>query len=253
MKPIDYTGKTAVITGAGSGMGLCASQELAKLGANVVMCDVNVEAVEMAAAEINGGNAAGRAYPCVSDVRKFADAEKAAALALDKTGRIDLLVTFAGGYEPRMCGTCGTPFYEQPIEVLDWGIDVNLKGPIYFSRACMPAMVKAKSGVICCIGSVTGFEGDGNGAMYGTAKSGLFNFVKGLAQAGAPHGVRAFCVTPGPVMTRPGMANMKTLQGRQSQPIELVDFVLYLASENGASITGSNHVMDCGRLSMQPQ
>ena len=46
---------------------------------------------------------------------------------------------------------------------------------------------------------------------------------------------------------------MKTLQGRQSQPIELVDFVLYLASENGASVTGSNHVMDCGRLSMQPQ
>ena len=96
MKPIDYAGKTAVITGAGSGMGLCASQELTKLGANVVMCDVNVEAVEKAAAEINDGNAAGRAYPCVSDVRKFADAEKAAALALDKTGRIDLLVTFAG-------------------------------------------------------------------------------------------------------------------------------------------------------------
>ena len=117
----------------------------------------------------------------------------------------------------------------------------------------MPAMVRAKRGVICCIGSVTGFEGDGYGAMYGTAKSGLFNFVKGLAQAGAPHGVRAFCVTPGPVMTRPGMANMKTLQGRASEPSELVDLVLYLASENGASVTGSNHVMDCGRLAMQPQ
>lgn len=253
MKPIDYAGKTAVITGAGSGMGLCASKELVKLGANVVMCDVNADAVEKAAAEINGGDVAGRAHPCASDVRKFADAERAAALALEKTGRIDLLVTFAGGYEPRMCGTCGMPFYEQPVGVLDWGIDVNLKGPIYFARACMPAMVKAGKGVICCIGSVTGFEGDGNGAMYGTAKSGLFNFVKGLAQAGAPHGIRAFCVTPGPVMTRPGMANMKTLQGRQSQPIELVDFVLYLASENCPSVTGTNHVMDCGRLSMQPQ
>lgn len=252
MKPIDYRGKTAVITGAGSGMGRCASEELVKLGATVVMCDINGEALEKAAAEINAGGP-GKAYPCVADVRRFADAEKAAALAREKTGRIDLLVTFAGGYEPRMCGTCGTPFYEQPVEVLDWGIDVNLKGPIYFARACMPAMVEAHAGVICCIGSVTGFEGDGYGAMYGTAKSGLFNFVKGLAQAGAPHGVRAFCVTPGPVMTRPGMANMRTLQGRQSQPIELVDFILYLASENGTSITGSNHVMDCGRLSMQPQ
>jgi len=81
----------------------------------------------------------------------------------------------------------------------------------------------------------------------------IANNSKGLAQCGAPHGVRAFCVTPGPVMTRHGMANMKTLQGRQSQPVELVDFILYLASENGASITGTNYVMDCGRLSMQPQ
>ena len=252
MKPIDYRGKTAVITGAASGMGRCASEALVRLGATVVLCDVNGEALAKATEEI-GAVGPGRAIACVTDVRVFADAERAAALALVETGRIDLLVTFAGGYEPRMCNTPGVPFYEQPVEVLDWGIDVNLKGPIYFARACMPAMVKAKSGVICCIGSVTGFEGDGFGAMYGTAKSGLFNFVKGLAQAGAPHGVRAFCVTPGPVMTRPGMANMKTLQGRQSQPIELVDFVLYLASENGASITGSNHVMDCGRLSMQPQ
>ena len=252
MKPIDYKDKTAVVTGAASGMGRCAGEELVKLGATVVLCDINGEALEKAAAAINALGP-GRAIACVTDVRAFADAERAAALALKETGRIDLLVTFAGGYEPRMCNTPGVPFYEQPVEVLDWGIDVNLKGPIYFARVCMPAMVKAKSGVICCIGSVTGFEGDGFGAMYGTAKSGLFNFVKGLAQAGAPYGVRAFCVTPGPVMTRPGMANMKTLQGRQSQPIELVDFVLYLASENGTSVTGSNHVMDCGRLSMQPQ
>jgi len=247
-----YEGKTAVITGAASGMGLCASRTLAAQGATVVMCDVNAEALATCAAEINAAGA-GKALACVADVRQFADAEKAAALAVAETGRIDLLVTFAGGYEPRMCGTLGTPFYEQPLEVLDWGIDVNLKGPIYFARACMPAMVKAKRGVICCLGSVTGFEGDGFGAMYGTAKSGLFNFVKGLAQAGAPHGVRAFCVTPGPVMTRPGMANMKTLQGHAAEPQELVDFILFLASDACRCVTGTNHVMDCGRLSMQPQ
>lgn len=253
MKEIDFTGQTAVVTGAASGMGLCASRELVRLGATVVMCDVDAASLDAAAASLGAGGFAGRACPCPCDVRRFADAERAAALALERTGRIDLLAAFAGGYEPRVCGTCGTPFHEQPIEVIDWGLDVNLRGPVYFARACMPAMVRAKRGVICCIGSVTGFEGDGCGAMYGTAKSGLFNFVKGLAQAGAPHGVRAFCVTPGPVMTRPGMANMKTLQGRASEPSELVDLVLYLASENGASVTGSNHVMDCGRLAMQPQ
>ena len=171
-----FKGKTAVITGAASGMGLKTSETLVAAGANVVMCDVNAEALEKAAAEITA-RGLGQAFPCPADVRKFADAEKAARIAMAKTGRLDLLVTFAGGYEPRMCSSF-VPFYEQPVEVLDWGIDVNLKGAIYFARACMPQMVAQKSGVICCLGSVTGFEGDGNGAMYGTAKSGLFNFVK---------------------------------------------------------------------------
>lgn len=247
----EYKGKVAVVTGAASGMGLCLSRKFASAGGIVVMCDVNAETLEAVAMEINE-KGPGRVYSCVSDVRKFSDAEKAAAIAVEKEGRIDLLVTFAGGYEPRMCNSI-KPFYEQPIEVIDWGIDVNLKGAVYFARACMPVMVKAAQGVICCIGSVTGFEGDGNGAMYGTAKSGLFNFVKGIAQAGSPHGVRAFCVTPGPVMTRPGMANMKTLQSHAAEPEELVDFILFLSSSACRCITGSNHVMDCGRLSLQPQ
>jgi len=246
----EYKGRTAVITGAASGMGLCASKELCAAGANVVMCDVNAEALAACAAEINAVGP-GKTFACTTDVRKFVDAEKAAALAVAKTGRIDLLICFAGGYEARMLNSY-KPFYEQPVEVLDWGIDVNLKGPIYFARACMPQMVVQKSGVICCLGSVTGFEGDGVGAMYGTAKSGLFNFVKGLSQAGASHGVRAFCVTPGPVMTRPGMANMKTLQGHAAEPIELVNYILFLASDACRCVTGTNHVMDCGRLSMQP-
>ena len=252
MKPIEFRDKTAVITGAGSGMGLCASRELVRTGAKVVMCDINADALEKAVAEINALGA-GKAYCCVSDVRRFADAEKAAALAMEKTGRIDLVIPFAGGYEPRMCNS-PVPFFEQPIEVLDWGIDVNLKGAIYFARACMPAMVKGgHGGVICCMGSTSGFEGDAKGAMYGTAKSGLFTFVKGLALAGAPHGIRAFCVTPGPVMTRPGMAGMKTLLNTQAETQELVDYILYLCSENGRCVTGSNHVMDCGRLTMKPQ
>ena len=114
----------------------------------------------------------------------------------------------------------------------------------------MPQMVKQGRGVILLTGSVTGFQGDGCGSMYGTAKSGLFNFVKGLAKAGAPHGVRAVCVSPGPVLTRPGMAAMKTLLGRAAEPIEIVDFMLYLCSDKAAFITGTNHVIDGGRLSL---
>lgn len=252
MKEIAFDGKTAVITGAASGMGLLTSRELVRLGATVVMCDVDGAALEKAVDVVaNGGR--GKVLPLVVDVRRYADAERAAALALEKTGRIDLVIPFAGGYEPRMCNS-PVPFYEQPVDVLDWGIDVNLKGAIYFARACMPAMVKGgRGGVICCMGSTSGFEGDAKGAMYGTAKSGLFTFVKGLALAGAPYGIRAFCVTPGPVMTRPGMAGMKTLLNTQAETQELVDYILYLCSENGRCVTGSNHVMDCGRLTMKPQ
>lgn len=241
-----YAGKTAVITGAASGMGLLTAQTLAAAGGNVVLCDFDAAGVAKATEAINAAGA-GKAYAVVADVRNFADAERAAALAMEKTGRIDLLVNYAGGNEAR-CRRSFVPFYEQPIDVIDWGLDVNLKGTVYFSRACMPYMVKAKSGVIVCMGSVTGFEGDGNGAMYGTSKSGLFNFTVGLAKAGAPHGVRAFCVAPGPVLTRPAMAKMQTALGRAIEPREIVDFILYLASDKCPSVTGSTHLVDAGRL-----
>ena len=256
MKSIElhYENKVAVVTGAASGMGLLASRELAAAGAKVVLCDVNEEALGRECAAIASdaaiGAAGGEVAPCRCDVRRWEDAEGAAALALSRFGRIDLLFCFAGGNEAR-CRNSHVPFYEQPREVIDWGIDVNLRGPVYMARACMPQMVRQGSGVICLLGSVTGFEGDGSGSMYGTAKSGLFNFVKGLAMAGAPHGVRAFCVSPGPVLTRPGMAFMgaKTLVGRAADPPEVVDMILYLASEKGVYVTGTNHVIDGGRLS----
>ena len=132
----------------------------------------------------------------------------------------------------------------------DWGLDVNLKGAVYFARALMPQMVAKKGGVICCLGSVTGFEGDGVGTMYGTAKSGLFNFVKGLALAGGPHNVRALCVTPDPVLTRAAMSGMPTALGRAAETRELVDVILFMCSDNASFVTGTNHVIDGGRLCM---
>ena len=242
----EYKGRVAIVTGAASGMGLCLSRKICAAGGVAVMCDIDGGALDRAVSVINSVGV-GHAWPCVADVRKFADAERAASFAIEKEGRLDLLVTFAGGYEPRMCNSV-MPFYEQPVEVIDWGLDVNLKGAVYFARACMPYMVKAGLGRSVHRPVSVALE-----PRHGTAKSGLFNFVKGLAQAGARHGVRAFCVTPGPVMTRPSMAGMKTLLGHAAETEELVDFILFLSSDSCRCITGSNHVMDCGRLSMQPQ
>lgn len=242
----DFAGKTALLTGAASGMGLRTSERLAKAGAKVVMCDIDGDALEAAASAIRA--AGGDVVTCRTDVRSYADAEKAAALAMEKFGAIDILIPFAGGNEARICGTRGIPFYEQPVEAIDWGIDVNLRGVVYFVRACMPKMVAAKKGVICLIGSVMGLEADPIGAMYGAAKGGLFNFVKSLALAGGPHGVRAVCVSPGPVLTRPGMASMLTAIGRAASPDELVNVVLYLCSDDASFVTGTNFLVDGGRM-----
>ena len=242
-----FADKTAVITGAASGMGLCTSKTLAAAGATVFMCDINAEGVKKAADEINALGK-GKAYAVEADVRKFEDAERSAALAIEKTGKIDLLVNYAGGNEARCCSSF-KPIYEQPKEVIDWGLDTNLKGAVYFSRACMPYMVKAKSGVIVTLGSVTGFECDGN-STYGITKAGLDRLALTLAKAGAPHGVRAFCVAPGPGLTRPAMAKMQTALGFASEPQEVVDYILFMASPKGRSITGTTHVIDAGRLAL---
>ena len=75
--------------------------------------------------------------------------------------------------------------------------------------------------------------------------------TKSLALVGAPYGVRCCCVSPGPVLTRPGMADMKTLLGRAADPQEIVDLVLFLASEKAAFITGEDILIDGGRLIMK--
>lgn len=243
MKKILFKGKVVVITGAANGIGLKTAQEFIRLGATVIMCDINEISLQKESSRL-GKAAVAKA----GDVRDFGYALSVAAEA-ERRGGADYLVACAGGYEARCCKSM-VPFYEQPVEVIDWGLDVNLKGPVYFSRALMPQMVAKRSGVIILLGSVTGFEGDGVGAMYGTAKSGMFNFVKGLAMAGAPHGVRAVCISPGPVLTRADMSLMPTLVGRAAETREIVDVILFMCSDNASFITGTNHIVDGGRLCM---
>ena len=250
---MEFQNKTAISTGAASGMGLLFAQQWASLGGNVVMCDVNLPALEEEAGKINAAGG-GKALAVSCDVRDYAQVCAARDKAVETFGSIDVMANFAGGYSPRMLKVdreAYPEFPDVPIEVFDWGLDVNLKGPFYFAHAVMKQMREQKSGLIINIGSITGMEGSSYGVDYPTAKSALMNgFTKSLAQVGAPHGIRAVCVSPGPVLTRAAMADMKTLMGRAAEQKEIIDLCLFLASERGQFINGENIMIDGGRNAM---
>ena len=243
---MDFLNKAAIATGAASGMGLCFSEEWVKQGGNVLMCDVNKDILEQKVAQVNALNG-GKAIGFICDVRDYGQVCKARDAAVNEFGSIDVVVNFAGGTATRMCGVPdGIEFPEVPIEVYDWGIDVNLKGPMYFAHAVMKQMREQKSGLIVNIGSIAGMEGAGRGVDYPTSKAGLmFGLTKAVAQCGAPYGVRCVCVSPGPVLTRP--MGMKTLLNRAAEPKEIIDLILFIASDKGQFINGENIMIDGGR------
>jgi 3-oxoacyl-[acyl-carrier protein] reductase len=250
---MDFTNKVAISTGAASGMGLLFAQNFAALGGNVVMCDVNEAVLFEKVSEINEKNA-GKAIGVLCDVRDYAQVCAARDKAVEKFGRIDIMANFAGGTAVRMQNVDRVKYPEfpdVPIDVYDWGIDVNLKGPFYFAHAVTKQMREQKSGLIINIGSISGAEGDGYGMEYPTSKAGLmYGLTKSIANYGSRYGIRCVCVSPGPVLTRAAMANMKTLLGRAADPQEIIDLILFIASEKGQFINGENIMIDGGRNAM---
>ena len=251
---MNFNNKVAISTGAASGMGLLFSENFAELGGNVVMCDVNEEILTEKVSAINA-KGGGRAIGVVCDVRDYSQVCAARDRAVAEFGRIDIMANFAGGTATRMCKVDKTQcpeFPDVPIDVYDWGIDVNLKGPFYFAHAVLSQMREQQSGLIINIGSITGAEGSSYGMDYATSKAGImYGLTKSIAQFGEKHGIRCVCVSPGPVLTRAAMANMKTMLGRAAEPQEIIDLCLFIASDKGQFINGENIMIDGGRNAMR--
>ena len=250
---MDFKNQVAISTGAASGMGLLFAENFASLGGNVVMCDVNEKVLLEKVDAINEKNG-GRAVGVICDVRDYAQVCAARDRAVAEFGRIDVMANFAGGTAVRMQNVDRVKYPEfpdVPIEVYDWGIDVNLKGPFYFAHAVLGQMREQNSGLIINIGSITGAEGDGYGMDYPTSKAGLmYGLTKSIAQYGSKYGIRCVCIAPGPVLTRAAMANMKTLLGRAAEPQEIIDLCLFVASDKGQFINGETIMIDGGRNAM---
>lgn len=242
----DFQGKTVVITGGASGIGYALGGSFSDCGANIVLVDVNKDALEEKVSSIreNGKRVSG----IVCDVRHYNEVTDCLKQVHEEYGRIDVMINCAGGTAKRILNH-PEDLLETPIDVIDFGIDLNLKGPVYFGIEAMKYMKAQKSGVIVNFGSVTGEEGDKWGLDYAVAKSGVMGgLTKSLALYGADCGVRCCCVSPGPIMTRPKMAGMTTLLRHAGQPDDIVNMVLYLCSDYGKFITGTNYFVDGGRI-----
>ena len=244
---MEFQGKTAIITGGASGIGLQCGKCLAKEGANIVLVDYNQEGLDAAVAEVAELYGKEHVIGAFCDIRDYAQVTAARDAAVNAFGRIDILINCAGGACARIMGR-QEEFKDMPIEVYDFGLDINLRGVIYMDQVVMQQMAKQNSGVIIHLGSISGMEPSPTNISYSASKSALINGVTpSLAQYGGKYNIRVNCVSPGPVLTRPAMANMKTLLGRAAEPQEIVDLILYLCSDKAAFITGSNFLIDGGR------
>lgn len=187
-----FAGKTAVVTGASRGVGRATAIRLAEGGANVVInyLSNHADADEtVAACRAKGVDA----FAVAADVSEFAGAQAVAKQALERFGRIDLLVCNAGVWE-------GAPIEEMSEEVWNKVINTNLKSAWATTKACVPAMKKQGSAAIVMVSSTSGQRGEANYSNYSASKGGMISFTKALASELCPK-IRVNAVAPGWIET----------------------------------------------------
>ena len=231
-------GKTAVVTGAGSGIGRAVADVLAEAGAHVLLGDIAEANGEQAAAAIR---ARGQGADFVRmDVTDLASVENFKQQAYRKREQVDIVANVAGWGKIQ-------PFVENTPDFWHKVIDLNLLGPIAVPRAFLDQMIERKSGKVVTVSSDAGRVGSLGETVYSGAKGGAIAFTKGLAREMARFDLNVNCVCPGPTDTpllaavpeqhREAFAHATPMR-RLAKPSEIADAVLFFASRRADFITG---------------
>jgi 3-oxoacyl-[acyl-carrier protein] reductase len=249
---LDLSGKTALVTGASSGIGAATAAVLADLGARVAAGYFQNEAGAQQVCRAIA-DAGGAAIAMKADVRKASEAAALVRRVEDEMGPLDILVNNAGSLVKRQ------PIAEMTEELWDEVMDLNLKSAAFCARAALPGMLARKKGAIVNVVSIAGRNGGGPGAgIYSTSKGALITFTKSLAKEAAPHGVRVNAVSPGvidtpfhEVFSTPEMiANfVKAIpMGRVGTSMECATVIAFLASDAAAYVAGETIEVNGGQL-----
>jgi 3-oxoacyl-[acyl-carrier protein] reductase len=230
--------KVAVVTGSAQGIGKVIALFLARKGAAVVVCDINLEMAEETAREIEDGG--GKCLALKSDVSNYEEAEKIIKESVAQLGSLDILVNNAGITKDNILIRMKDDQWDQVMAV-------NLKGTFNFTKAAVKVMMRQKRGSIVNIASITGLMGNAGQANYSASKAGVIGFTKAVAREYADRGITINAVAPGFIAT----AMTDAIPEREKEelikqipmkklgtPEDVAGAVYFLASEDARYITG---------------
>ena len=207
----DLDGRVAVVTGAGSGIGRATALELAQMGADVVVAELDRAGAERTAAEVR--KAGRRALAIPADVTRRADLASMVERAQHELGRIDVLVNNAGGVSAR-------PFLEQSERSWRRHIDLNLVSMLAATSAAVPVMIRGgRGGAIVNVTSIEASRAAPNYAVYAACKAGMVSFTRTMALELAEHRIRVNAIAPDLTVT-PG------LRGNFTGPVDPSTWIL---------------------------
>ena len=248
------SGKTAVVTGGGRGIGRAIVLTLAREGADVaIFYRSDTEAAESAAEEVRAMGRQTLAIKC--DVSKSNDVNRATKEVLDKFGKIDILVNNAAIAITEL-------FLNTSEEIWDSTIDTNLKGQYLCTMAIGKHMVERRQGKIVNISSIQALVANPYYVAYAASKGGVLAFTRGLATEWAAYNINVNAVVPGitatPMNVEIAKKDPTLIQGkidrlplrRQNQPEDVANAVLFLASDDSRQMVGQYIVVDAGTVAL---